>query len=141
MLFRSLFDFGRVDAEVAQARGRDAEALAAYRSSVLRASEDVENALSDLAQQQNRAQALGRQIAELTVARGQAEQAYEGGVISLVEVRDADRDLLTASDQLVQAKSDSARAAVAAFRALGGGWPAPTETTRAAPVKPVDKGA
>jgi outer membrane protein TolC len=47
-------------------------------------------------------------------------------VTSLVEVRDADRDLLTASDELVQAKAGAARAAVAAFRALGGGWRAPS---------------
>jgi NodT family efflux transporter outer membrane factor (OMF) lipoprotein len=127
-----LFDFGRVDAEVAQARGRDAEALAAYRSSVLHASEDVENALSDMTQQQARADALSRQIAELTVARGQAQQAYEGGVISLIEVRDADRDLLTASDQLAQANADAARAAVASFRALGGGWATPKVVTGAA---------
>jgi len=37
-------------------------------------------------------------------------------------VRDADRDLLNASDQLVQARAGAARAAVASFRALGGGW-------------------
>src|SRR3546814_13663369 len=37
-----LFDFGRVDAEIAAARGRDAEALAAYRLAVLRASERSE---------------------------------------------------------------------------------------------------
>jgi NodT family efflux transporter outer membrane factor (OMF) lipoprotein len=119
-----LFDFGRVDAEVAQAKGAQAEALAAYRSSILHASEDVENALSDQVQQQVRAQALGRQIAELTVARAQSQEAYEGGVVSLIEVRDADRNLLTAADQLAQAKADAARAAVATFRALGGGWPA-----------------
>jgi len=41
-----LFDFGRVDALVAAARGQEAEALAAYRLAVLRATEDVENALS-----------------------------------------------------------------------------------------------
>jgi len=40
-------------------------------------------------------------------------------------VRDADRDLQTASDQLVQARAGAARAAVAAFRALGGGWRPP----------------
>ena len=45
-----LFDFGRVDAEVKQARGANAEALIQYRSSVLRATEDVENAFSALAQ-------------------------------------------------------------------------------------------
>ena len=117
-----LFDFGRVDGEVAAARGADAEALAAYRSSILRAAEDVEDAFSDLAQQEARAGALERQVAELTEARRQAELAYEGGVASLIEVRDTDRDLLTASDQLAQARAGAARAAVAAYRALGGGW-------------------
>ena len=117
-----LFDFGRVDAEVAQANGAKAEALAAYRASILKATEDVENALSDLTQQQARAAALARQVDELTLARNQAQAAYEGGAVSLIEVRDADRDLLTASDQLVRARADADRAAVAAYRALGGGW-------------------
>lgn len=136
-----LFDFGRVDAEVAQARGLDAEALAAYGSSVLRASEDVEDALTDLVQQQARAGALARQIDELTIARRQAEQAYEGGVTSLIEVRDADRDLLNASDQLVQANAGAARAAVASFRALGGGWTPAALRVSGARGDSVDKGA
>jgi NodT family efflux transporter outer membrane factor (OMF) lipoprotein len=117
-----LFDFGRIDAEVAQAKGRDAEALAAYRATVYRATEEVEDAFSDLVQQEARADALRRQVAQLTTARAQAEQAYEQGVTSLVEVRDADRELLTASDQLEQTRADAARSAVEAFRALGGGW-------------------
>ncbi|THD72789.1 efflux transporter outer membrane subunit [Phenylobacterium sp.] len=117
-----LFDFGRVDVEVASAKGREAEALAAYRATALRAAEEVETSLSDLQQDRLRAQALGREVDQLTVARRQAQQAYEGGVASLLEVRDADRDLLTASDQLVQSQVAAARAAVATFRALGGGW-------------------
>jgi NodT family efflux transporter outer membrane factor (OMF) lipoprotein len=117
-----LFDFGRVDAEVASARGRQAEALAAWRLTVLRAAEEVENAFTDLAQQQARADALTLQVQALRAARGQTQQAYEEGVVSLIEVRDLDRTLLTASDALAQARADTARAAVAAFRALGGGW-------------------
>jgi NodT family efflux transporter outer membrane factor (OMF) lipoprotein len=117
-----LFDFGRVDAEVAQARGADAEALAAYRATVLRATEEVEDSFSSLIQDEAQADALSRQIDQLTVARAQAQQAYQGGVDSLIEVRDADRDLLAASDQLVQVRAGAARAAVASFRALGGGW-------------------
>jgi NodT family efflux transporter outer membrane factor (OMF) lipoprotein len=117
-----LFDFGRIDAEVAAAKGKDAEALAAYRSSVLHAAEEVENAFSDLTQEEARAAALDRRIDQLIVARRQAQAAYEGGVISLVEVRDADRDILDASDQLAQARAGADRAAVASFRALGGGW-------------------
>jgi len=117
-----LFDFGRVDAEVAAARGRKAEALAAYRLTVLKAAEEVENAFTDLAQQQARAAALDTEVADLNAARGQTEQAYEQGVVSLIEVRDVDRNLLTASDQLAQARTGAAKAAVEAFRALGGGW-------------------
>jgi NodT family efflux transporter outer membrane factor (OMF) lipoprotein len=117
-----LFDFGRVDAEVAAAKGEGAEALAAYRSTVFKAAQDVENAFTAMAQEQARAAVLTREIADLALARRQAESAYEGGVISLVEVRDADRDLLTASDDLVQAQEGALRAAIASFRALGGGW-------------------
>jgi outer membrane protein TolC len=43
-------------------------------------------------------------------------------VVSLIEVLQADERLLSASDAQVQARTDSARAAVATFRALGGGW-------------------
>ena len=117
-----LFDFGRVDAEVAAARGKQAEDLAAYRLTVLHAAEEVENAFTDLGQQQARAASLAREVNELTAARGQAQQAYDEGVVSLIEVRDVDRSLLTASDQLAQARAGAARAAVAVFRALGGGW-------------------
>lgn len=120
-----LFDFGRVDAEVAGAKGREAEALAAYRGTVLRAVEDVENALTDFTESRRQAEALDRQIVALAAAREQARTAYEGGALSLIEVLDADRDLLAASDQRVQAEAGADRAAVAAFRALGGGWTAP----------------
>jgi NodT family efflux transporter outer membrane factor (OMF) lipoprotein len=117
-----LFDFGRVDAEVAEARGRYAESLAAWRATVLIATGEVETALSALTQDEARVRILTAEIAELQADRSQAETAYEGGVISLIEVRDADRELLTASDELVRTRAAAARDAVAAYRALGGGW-------------------
>jgi outer membrane protein TolC len=117
-----LFDFGRVDAEVAMARGREAEALAAYRGTVLHATEDVEVALSQFVESRSEAEVLARQIAALARARDEAETAYEGGVLPLLEVLEADRDLLAARDRLATTNANQARAAVASFRALGGGW-------------------
>jgi len=117
-----LFDFGRVDAEVAVARGHEAEALAAYRGTVLHATEDVEVALSQFVESRYETEVLARQIAALTRARDQAETAYEGGVLPLLEVLEADRDLLAARDRLATTNANEARAAVASFRALGGGW-------------------
>jgi outer membrane protein TolC len=55
-------------------------------------------------------------------ARGASFEAYQKGVVSLIEVLQADQNLLQASDARVQAQTESARAAVMAFKALGGGW-------------------
>jgi outer membrane protein TolC len=117
-----LFDFGRVDAEVAQARGRDAEVLAAWRGATLRAAEDVETALVRLVQARAERAALVRQIAQLKKARDETRKAYSGGVAALIDVFDADRQELVASDRLATVTADEARAAVATYRALGGGW-------------------
>ncbi len=117
-----LFDFGRVDAEIRAAKGRNAELLAAYRQTVLRASQDVEDAFSTLVQQEARAQALSEAEASLARARSASFTAYKGGAVSLIEVLDADRRLLEARDGVVQARAAASRGAVASFRALGGGW-------------------
>ncbi len=45
--------------------------------------------------------------------------AYQKGVVSLIEVLQADENLLRASDARAQAQTESARAAVTAFKALG----------------------
>jgi NodT family efflux transporter outer membrane factor (OMF) lipoprotein len=117
-----LFDFGRVDAEVAQAKGANAEALAQYRQSMLRATEDVENAIVSLAELESQHRELTGEVAAHQQARDAAQDAYKGGAVSLIEVLDEDRQLLSSRDQLARVHADDARAAVAMFRALGGGW-------------------
>jgi NodT family efflux transporter outer membrane factor (OMF) lipoprotein len=119
-----LFDFGRVDAQIAAARGREAETLAVYRLAVLRASEDVENALSALVKREAQVGILTQGESSLARARENAFAAYEGGVVSLIEVLDADGNLLQVRDAKAQAQTEAARAAISSFRALGGGWAA-----------------
>jgi len=117
-----LFDFPRIDADVAKAKGKDAEALALYRSSILRATEEVENAFAGLGEGRIEVASLERQVAALRLARAQTQSAYESGAIPLLEVLDADRTLLQAADRLEQARAKESRASVAAMRALGGGY-------------------
>jgi NodT family efflux transporter outer membrane factor (OMF) lipoprotein len=117
-----VFDFGKVSAEVAQAKGANAEALARYRQAVLRAAEDVEDAFTSLVQLEAHQRELLTEVAALTRARDASQEAYQGGVIALTDVLDADRQLLTAQDELAQTRANSARATVGTFRALGGGW-------------------
>lgn len=117
-----LFDFGRVDAEVKQAKGANAEALANYRQSMLRATEDVENAIVTLTELEKQSQELRTEVDAHVRARNASEDAYKGGAVSLYEVLDEDRQLLASRDQQARVVADNARAAVATFRALGGGW-------------------
>lgn len=117
-----LFDFGRVDAEVAGARGAYAEALANYRQAMLQATADVENALVSLTQLDAQRLELDKEVGAHERARNASEDAYKGGAVSLFEVLDEDRQLLAARDQQAKVRADNARAAVSAFRALGGGW-------------------
>ena len=117
-----LFDFGRVDAEVKQARGANAEALLLYRNSVLRAAEDVEDAFNALSQSEARRDEVLKEIDALQRVRDLSQQSYTAGVIPLTDVLDADRQLLVARDDLAVSRESAARSAVASFRALGGGW-------------------
>jgi len=120
-----LFDFGRINAQIDQAKGQEAEALAAYRLSVLRATEDVENAFSALINRETQAAILTGGETALASARQSSFVAYRQGTASLIDVLHNDETLLQASDARAQAQTESARAAVAAFRALGGGWQPP----------------
>lgn len=117
-----LFDFGRIDAQIDAARGQQAELLAAYRLAALRATEDVENAFSVLVKREAQTVLLAQGEASLARARGASFAAFQKGVVSLTEVLQADESLLRVADARVQAETESARAAVGAFKALGGGW-------------------
>lgn len=119
-----LFDFGRIDAQIDNAKGQEAEAIAAYRQSTLRAAEDVENAISALVKREQQTASLVRGEQSMSQARESSFVAYQRGVVSLIEVLHADGNLLQISDAKAQAQTESARSAVAAFKALGGGWQA-----------------
>ena len=117
-----LFDFGRVDAEVAQANSANAQALLIYRQTVLRATEDVENAFMALAQLELQTHDLRDEADALVRARDASQESYLAGASSLTDVLDADRQSLVAQDELARTRADTDRAAVMTFRALGGGW-------------------
>ncbi len=117
-----LFDFGRVDAEVTQARGANAEAILLYRNSVLHAAEDVEDSFSLLGRSEARGDEILIEIGALQRVRDRSLEAYQAGVIGLTDVLDAERQLLVAKDDLAVARQTAAQAAVGSFRALGGGW-------------------
>ncbi len=126
-----LFDFGRINAQIEQAKGQEAELLAGYRLAALRATEDVENAFSTLVNREIQVAELTQGVESLTRARAATFAAYQKGVVSLIEVLQADENLLRASDARAQAETEAARAAIFSFKALGGGWQPPAQNVAA----------
>jgi len=120
-----LFDFGRVKAEVEFARGRDAEALAAYQQTLLQATADVENSMTQLVQSEKQNTVLGVGVVSLSEARQAAFSAFQQGSVSFIEVLDADDRLQQAQEQKILAQSAASIAAVDCFKSLGGGWSGP----------------
>ncbi len=123
-----LFDFGRIDAQIAQAKGREAEMLAAYRLAVLKATEDVENTFSTLAKREQQTEIVSQGVDAIQHARNASFSAYQKGIASKLEVLQADESLLRASDEETLARAETITSAIAAYKALGGGWEADENT-------------
>ncbi len=129
-LAQPIFDGARRGAEVDGAAARERELVETYRSAILAAFADVENALvatSRNAQQE----VLQREVrTEAREALRLAEVRYRAGAEDLLVVLDAQRTLFQAQDQLAQALRARLQAAVSTYRALGGGWTLPADAPR-----------
>jgi outer membrane protein TolC len=119
-----LFAGGRLSAQQDGAEAQLREAVAGWRQTVLRAAEESEDALIALGKRSEQAEALGTVLARLGDSRARIESAVLAGAASRVDALAVERQRLDAEDQAMAARAEAARAGVAAFRALGGGWQA-----------------
>ena len=120
-----LFTEGRPGNEqVAVARARADQARTRYEQTVLAAMRDVEDALVALRTAQNETTALQRQAVALRRALDLANQRYQNGVSSYLDVLDAQRSLFSAELSLTQAERDQLVDAIALYVAVGAVWPA-----------------
>ncbi len=117
-----ILDGGRTRANLAAAQARADAARADHRQKCLVALREVEDALVDLRQ-------LAAQAGHLAQARDSAGEAlrllrsrHEAGLISYLEVVDAERSQLQFERSLVQNSGARAAASLRLIRALGGAW-------------------
>ena len=117
-----IFDGGRIKGNVDLAKAAYEENLAQYRSRVLSAFGDVEDALSGLrilaeqAGAQSRAVASARETADISATR------YEAGLVIFLEFVDAERTRLANQRLATQIDGQRLVASVGLIKALGGGW-------------------
>lgn len=107
---------------ILQAQGQAAASLANFDGTVLTALRETETALSALARELDRRQALVRARDSSRIAAQIARLRFTEGVDSFLTELDADRTLAQAEAALAQSDEAIAQDQVALFRALGGGW-------------------
>ncbi len=113
----------------AMARKRGAEArevgeMARYQQLVLKAVQELEDAVTHFGETQLRLGALARAAEQSSVAANLAQLRYKEGSAPYLTVLDSQRSLLRAQDAVAQAETASYTSLIAIYKALGGGWSA-----------------
>jgi multidrug efflux system outer membrane protein len=96
--------------------------LAAYRSSIISALIDVENALAQIHHLDSAREFQRENVAQSERALDGAKLRYQAGSGDYLTLLAAQRTLYLARDQLVQYKLARLTALVSLSKALGGGW-------------------
>lgn len=128
-----IFDGGAIRGRIESARGAADAALAAYRTAVLTALGDVENAMAALSNAREREVSLSLAVDQSQSALLFAQSQYRAGLVDFQVLLDSERTLLSSQDGLAQARADRASALVQLYRALGGGWQAAPMPDSASP--------
>lgn len=116
-----IFDFGRRRGNLGVAEARERIAIADYERTIQTGFQEVSDALagrrflSEQVAAQERATRAQRQLAEL------ARKRYSEGVVSYIEVLDAERTLFAAEQALLQVRRAEIANLVTLYVALGGG--------------------
>ena len=117
-----IFNAGRIAANIDIQDARLEQARQAYRATVLTALEEVENALTAVAETRARRARLTEAATAAQTTLQIAQHRYQSGLADFLSVLDAQRTQLSLDEQLAGSSGELARAHTRLYKALGGGW-------------------
>jgi NodT family efflux transporter outer membrane factor (OMF) lipoprotein len=117
----NILNFGRLRNNVIAQEALFEQALARYRESVLLAGEEVENAMATLVLERERESYLSKATTEAAEAVRIARERNQQG-LDYLNLLDAQRTQAQVDDAYVATRGRVTLAAVALYKALGGGW-------------------
>ena len=117
-----IFAGGRNRANLQRSKAAHEEAVARYRQRVLVVFGEVENSLAAIGHLGDQVAAQHRAVASARRGAQLASDRYDAGIVSYLEVVDANRAALQTERALVQLTSQRLIATAQLIKALGGGW-------------------
>jgi multidrug efflux system outer membrane protein len=120
-----IFQGGRNRANLMATEARYEQSVAAYRGTILNAFREVEDSLSDITTLASQNDAVNRALVSSRDTVALANERYQKGLSSYLDVVDAQRDVLDAERQDALLRGQRAISTILLAKSLGGGWEAP----------------
>lgn len=117
-----IFEFGRIRASIAKQESITEEMRLEYQATVLEASEEVNNAITDYVKLQARYDEQLEAVRNYDEALKLSLALYEAGKREYMVVLDSQRFLLSNRQTLATVHAEAASSVVTLYAALGGGW-------------------
>ena len=117
-----LLDWGRRRSTVRLREAQRDEAYLQYRATVLGALRDVEDALAQIAAEQQRHVSLVQAVTDNTISVHAVEAQYRSGLVAQDSLLNVQTQLLSAREQVAQSDAQLRQMTAALYKALGGGW-------------------
>jgi multidrug efflux system outer membrane protein len=122
MLTQPIFNAGKTRASINAAKEEEIEAELAYRTAVIGAFRDVEDALARYTGEDQRRAHLAEQLAAAQNSLTIAQDQYRTGFVTFNNVLLAENTVLNTQDQLTQSDAQALSDLISLYKALGGGW-------------------
>ncbi len=119
-----IFEGGRVRAGIRSARDQADQAYLTYQQTILSALQNVEDALARYRSEQQRIKPLATSLKAAQSSVTIAKQQYAVGLVTYINILQAQAAELNAQNQLVQAQAQLCQELASLYTAVGGGWSA-----------------
>lgn len=121
-LGQTLFNGGRITAQVRLAQATQAELAAQYAQAVLNGLRETEDSLAAISSSRQRLQFAEQTAEQARIAYKLARVRFDAGAIDSLTLLDSQRTQLSSEDARVQAQLQQLSASAGLVKALGGGW-------------------
>ncbi|BCZ85418.1 hypothetical protein PTKU64_90930 (plasmid) [Paraburkholderia terrae] len=139
VLHLPIFEGGRLMGTLALTKARQQEAAIQYQRTVLAAWHEVDDTITAYRSEQLRHVQLSAAVDENRIAFETAKNRYAQGASTFLTVLIAQRDLLASETALSQSGTSVSVALVKLYKALGGGWDAPVDSSGLSPVTATER--
>jgi multidrug efflux system outer membrane protein len=117
-----LVNWGRINANIRSKKAQFELAFLSYRSTVLTAFKEVEDALVAYSKEQQRQKSLAEAVTASQLAVQMADERYHKGLTMFLDVLQTQQALFQSQRNLVDSEAQLSTDLVALYKALGGGW-------------------